>query len=289
MAQGRGYTSEFRIRRFDREYRMVVNEAVPRFSASGSFLGFAGSMLDVTGRRRAEEQLRAANENLQTELAGRILHEQEIQSLSARLIGAREEARKRLARALHDDLNQQIAAISFAVGNLKRHIPAEEAEMRAQCDRIHQKLVQIADAVRRMSHELHPAMLEYHGLAPALRVCCVEFGALTGIEVSLTTDGSFDDVPSPTALCVYRVTQEALQNVAKHARAATARVDLSQAEGILRLTVSDSGVGIAPNGAGAKTGLGLMSIKERVRFAGGSVEIASEVNHGTRLTVRIPV
>jgi signal transduction histidine kinase len=254
---------------------MMVIEAIPRFSESGQFLGFAGSILDVTGRRRAEEQLRTANANLQT--------------LSASLIGAREEERKRLARELHDDLSQQIAAISLAVGNLKRHIPLEQSEARAQSDRIHHKLVQMADAVRRMSHELHPAMLEYYGLAPALRGCCVEFGSLTGIQVSLTADGSFDRVPAPTALCVYRVTQEALQNVAKHAQAATARVELSHVDGILCLTVSDSGVGIEVDGTGPKAGLGLMSIKERVRSAGGTVEITSEANRGTRLTVRIPI
>jgi PAS domain S-box-containing protein len=289
VAQTRGYNAEFRIRRFDGEYRTVASEAVPRFSAPSRFLGLAGSVIDITGRRRAEEQLRTANDHLQTELAERIRNEREIQTLSARLLGAREDERKRLARELHDDLNQQVAAVSLAIGNLKRNIPAEQLEARAQADRIHQKLVQIAETVRRMSHELHPAILEYHGLAAAMRSCCTEFGTLTGIKVSLTTDGSFENVPAPTALCVYRVTQEALQNVAKHARTSSATVELSHASGILRLTVSDSGAGMEPAKVDARTGLGLVSIRERVRFAGGTVEISSELNLGTRLTVRIPL
>ena len=101
--------------------------------------------------------------------------------------------------------------------------------------------------------------------------------------------GTFDGVPSSTALCVYRVTQEALQNVAKHAKAATAKVVLGQAEGILRLTVSDSGIRMEPTGIHAKSGLGLVSIQERVRFAGGTFEIKSGLNQGTSLSVTIPL
>ena len=289
MAHTRGSIDEFRMRRYDGEYRTVAGEAVPRFSPTGQFLGYAGSIVDITGRRRAEEQLRDANAKLQTELAERIRKEHEIQALSARLMGAREDERKRLARELHDDLNQQIAAVSIAVGNLKRHIPAEQADARDQSDRIHQKLVQLAESVRRMSHELHPAILEYQGLSAALRAFCEEFGTLTRIQVSFQTDGCFDGVPSAIALCAYRITQEALQNVAKHSHARTAQVELSNAEGALRLTVSDTGAGIDAASAEAKPGLGLLSIKERARLAGGSVEIRSQPNQGTSVKVTIPL
>src|SRR6185369_9119665 len=196
LASRRGYTDQFRIRRFDGEYRWVISQAVPRFSPQGGFVGFAGSLLDVTDRKRAEE---------------------EILTLGARLIGAQEDERTRLARELHDDLNQQIAAASIAMGNLKRQIPDEQSEARAQSDRIHQKLSSLSESVRRMSHELHPAILQYSGLAPALRSFCREFGGLTRVEVSLAIQGEFDGVPPGTALCLYRITQEGLRNVAKHA------------------------------------------------------------------------
>jgi len=262
-----GYTEEFRVRRFDGEYRWVISEAVPRFSPQGGFLGFAGSLLDVTDRKKAEE---------------------EILMLGARLIGAQEEERTRLARELHDDLSQQIAAMSIAVGNLKRHIPEETADARAQSDRIHQKLVNLAESVRRMSHELHPAILQYSGLAAALRSYCKEFGALSSVQVSLSINGEFDGVPSSTALCIYRITQEALRNVAKHAQVATAAVELRHSDGLLRLAVSDTGVGIEPASNGAMAGLGLVSIRERTRLARGSVEIASKPRQGTTITVCIP-
>jgi signal transduction histidine kinase len=214
--------------------------------------------------------------------------EQNIKALSGRLINAQEQERARLARELHDDLSQQIAALSIGVGNLKRHIPEEHGGARAQCDQIHGTLVQVSETVRRMSHELHPSILQYSGLAPALQSYCKEFGALTGVEVSLTIDGKFDTVSSGTALCVYRITQESLRNVAKHAQVATAAIEIRHANGLLSLSVSDTGVGMEPASAKATSGLGLVSIRERTRLVGGTVKITSKPAHGTTITVRIP-
>jgi PAS domain S-box-containing protein len=266
MAARSPYLDEFRVRRHDGQYRWVVNQAAPRFSAAGEFLGFAGAMTDITARRRKE---------------------QEVHALTARLIGAQEEERKRLARELHDDLNQQIAALSIATGNVKRQIPREQVEARAESDRLHQKLVQIAETVRRMSHELHPAILEYSGLAPALRTYCEEFGSLAGIAVSLDIRGTLDSVPGPVALCVYRITQEALRNVARHSGAKAAAVQVEHEGSRLRLQISDVGVGMDP--AAPAAGLGLVSIQERARLVDGHVEITSAPNQGTTITVVIPV
>jgi two-component system sensor histidine kinase UhpB len=214
--------------------------------------------------------------------------ERKIRALSGRLMNAQEEERARLARELHDNLSQQIAAMSIAMGNLKRHIPEEHADARAQSDQIHQKLVQVAETVRHMSHELHPAILEYSGLPAALQSYCNEFGALTGVQVSLTIDGEFGGVPSSAALCMYRITQEALLNVAKHAKAATAAVEIRHSDRLSNLRVSDNGVGMDLARAEAMAGLGLVSIRERALLAGGSVEINSMPNQGTAITVRIP-
>jgi signal transduction histidine kinase len=214
--------------------------------------------------------------------------ERKVKALSGRLMNAQEEERARIARELHDDLNQQIAALSIAMGNLKRHIPEEQADARAQGDRIHQRLAGVAETVRRISHQLHPAVLQYSGLAAALQSYCKEFGALTGVQVSLTIHGEFDGVPSAAALCMYRIAQEALGNVAKHAKVATAAVEIRHSGGLLSLTVSDTGVGMEPGRAEATDGLGLVSIEERARLVGGSLEIASQPNQGTTVTVRIP-
>jgi signal transduction histidine kinase len=122
-----------------------------------------------------------------------------------------------------------------------------------------------------------------------LRDYCSEFGLLTHIEVTCRTDGCFGNVPPDVALCVYRVTQEALQNVAKHARVAQAEVDLTRADGELRLTVSDRGAGMALDRAGMPAGLGLVSIKERTRLVNGTFQIRSGPNQGATLSLKIPL
>lgn len=265
VATGAEFNEEHRLRRFDGEYRWVLARGLPRPSDNGPYFHFAGSMLDITERKRAEI---------------------EIKNLSARLINAQEEERTRLARELHDDLGQQIAALSLAVGNLKRGIPVDLSEARAQSERIREKLIHLANATRRLSHELHPAVLQHCGLEVALRAFCSEFGALAGIEVSFSSSGAFDCLAPSVALCAFRVAQEALQNVAKHAGTRTAAVSLERTREILTLAVSDEGRGMDLKTCGQ--GLGLTSIKERARLASGTVEIHSRPQHGTSVILRLP-
>jgi two-component system sensor histidine kinase UhpB len=288
QASGCEYSTEFRIRRFDGEYRWMISRGLPRFSSKGKFIGYAGSLLDVTDRKQAEDQLRTTNAALTEELEERTRTEKEIQALSARLIHAREEERTRLARELHDDLSQQIAALSIATGILKSDIPEEQAGVRAQSDRLQQKLANLAEGVRRLSHELHPAVLEHAGLKAALRAYCAEFSSLTGVKVTLEAEGSFDGVPAAASLCIYRIVQEALQNVAKHARVTDASVQLKRSPGMLSLTIADRGAGMAPDRTGAPRGLGLVSIRERTRLVNGTVRIQSMPNQGTTIIVSIP-
>jgi len=282
------YLTEFRVRRFDGEYRWVIAHGVPRFSPKGEFVGYAGSLTDITERREAEARLRAANSGLAHELEERTRAEREIQALTARLIGAQEDERARIARELHDDLSQQIAALSIGMSNLKRKLPPQ-SEAVAQSERIQRKLVELGESTRRLSHELHPAVLEHSGLAPALREYCSELAALTGVRVAFETEGCLDDLSSAVSLCVFRVVQEALRNVVRHAGVDEARVELRRADGMLCLSVSDRGAGIEPRQDSAPAGLGLVSIKERTRLVNGTFDIQSRPNQGTTLTVQVPV
>jgi signal transduction histidine kinase len=214
--------------------------------------------------------------------------EREIRALSGRLINAQEQERTRVARELHDDISQQIAALSIATGNLKTDIPAAQAGARAQSDRLQQKLAGLAESVRRLSHELHPAVLEHAGLAAALRAYCSEFSSLTGVRVALEAEGSLEGAPITVSLCIFRIVQEALQNVAKHAHVTDASVHLIRARGYLSLTIADRGAGMAPERAGTAGGLGLVSIRERTRLVNGAVHIQSAPNRGTTIAVTIP-
>lgn len=222
------------------------------------------------------------------QLMERIRTGTEIQALNARLINAQEEERARLARELHDDVCQQIAAASIAMSNLKSDISEQQAGARAQSDRVQQKLADLAEGIRRLSHELHPAVLEHAGLASAVRGYCSEFCEVTGVRVALEIDGSFNDLPRATALCIYRIAQEALQNVAKHAKVKDASIQLKSSRGIVSLTVADCGKGMALDRAVPPVGLGLLSIKERTRLVNGTLDIKSQPSQGTTIAVRIP-
>lgn len=239
--------------------------------------------------RTSEERLHAANLTLAEELEEKIRTEREIQALSARLINAQEDERARVARELHDDLSQQIAALSIGISNLKRTIPPNLAESRGQSERIREKLVHLAESIRRLSHELHPAVLQHCGLDVALRAFCSEFGTLAGIEVDFQSHGVFDGISPAVMLCLYRVAQEALQNVGRHAKTHQAEVKLTRTQENLILTVSDCGVGMCLNESSTGRGLGLVSIKERTRLVGGVVDLQSQPNRGTSLTVTVPV
>jgi PAS domain S-box-containing protein len=285
LAARREYVNEFRVRRSDGEYRWVIAQGIPRFSDQGEFLGYAGSLADITERRDAEAQLRQTNTVLAAELQERIKAEHEVHDLSARLIHAQEEERSRLARELHDDLSQQIAALNLGVFKLKGKVPTE-SEARVEVDKIQRKLVELAEHTRRLSHELHPGVLKHAGLATALQSYCEELAALASREITFASGDGCDVLPLEASLCVYRVAQEGLQNFIKHSQANKAEVTLKNQDGAIHLTVSDHGVGISPAAAG---GLGLVSIKERTRLVNGTVEVVSRPGEGVTLRLRVPI
>jgi signal transduction histidine kinase/ligand-binding sensor domain-containing protein len=229
------------------------------------------------------------NRELALQVAERTAAEEEIKSLSERLINAQEQERMRIARELHDDLNQQIAAISLSLGSIRRKLPDTGSEAYKQLERLRDKLSRLSTSVRVLSHELHPATLDYGDVAAALRGHCKEFSSLSGVNVAFEASGTFEGVPAEVALCIYRVTQEALQNVAKHAGVTLASVRLVRSGDPVCLTVSDRGVGFHPDQSRASGGLGLVSIKERVRLVRGVVELESEPHRGTILKVEIPI
>jgi len=233
----------------------------------------------------AEAQLRSANTSLAHELEERTRAEQEVHALTARLIDAQEEERTRLARELHDDISQQIAALGIGMSNLKRKV-LDQPDAVGQSEHIQQKLVQLAQSTRRLSHELHPAALHHAGITAAMRNYCTELSSLTGHRISFQADGFCDGLAPSEALCVYRVAQEAMQNSIKHSKTNEMQVSLTCEGGEVRLVVSDRGVGMD---AGAVAGLGLVSMRERARLVGGTVEVTSARGEGVTVTLKAPV
>ena len=238
---------------------------------------------DITVRKRAEEALRAS------EAALRKSHEK-TQDLAGKLIVAQEEERLRLSRGIHDGLNQQLAALSFEIGKLRGRLPKDPELIRERLAVLQGQTAGVIDDARDMSYELHPSTLEYLGLVTALKSFCSEFGKQEQIKARLTIVDVPGSIPPDVALCMYRVAQEGLRNVARHSGAREVRVALvGTGEGI-ELSIVDSGQGFDTDKAERKNGgLGLVSMGERVRLLGGELVIESEPKGGTQLRARVPV
>jgi PAS domain S-box-containing protein len=227
-----------------------------------------GMVVDISERKRAEAA---------------------IVRLSESLINAQEEERTRIARELHDDLSQQIAVLGITLSNIKRQIPADNREGREQAERAYDKLLTIGQGIRHLSHELHPAVIEHSGLVAALESYCTEFKSLTKVNATVRAEGRFDELPANTRLGIYRIAQEALHNIRKHAGVSEADICLVRAGERLQMRISDRGIGFDPARPSKEAGLGLLSMRERARLLGGTFSVESSAGDGTTIIVDIPV
>lgn len=210
------------------------------------------------------------------------------------LLAAQEEERRRVSRELHDELGQKLALLEIQLVGLERLCgshprAASRPEIASELRSLRGRVAEISGEVHRICYHLHPAVLEHLGLFAALESFCNEFTEWSGVKVRFI----HSDVPAPlpknVSLCLYRVVQEALHNVAKHAAADRAIVALRGVLGGIQVIVKDTGRGFDLMQARNKGGLGLISICERVRLAGGRCSIRSAPGHGTRVAVCVPI
>jgi PAS domain S-box-containing protein len=277
------FRMEYRFRRADDTYRWVLDTGIPRYGPDGAFAGYIGSALDITERREMEQSL------LDQQAALRRAVERN-QDLAGRLINAQEAERTRIARDLHDDVSQQLAGIAIMLSGLRRELGASglRPEVQEGVSALQKQTSSLADAIRELSHELHPGVLKHAGLVPALKQYCEAIDRHHAINVDFSPEGNFADIDFDVALCLYRVTQEALGNVLRHARARTVLIELRRAGIRVHLSVIDDGIGFVA-GERSASSLGLRSIDERVRLVGGVVTIESQPGRGTSLLVGIPI
>jgi ligand-binding sensor domain-containing protein/signal transduction histidine kinase len=243
----------------------------------------------VSSHRRQRRDLEAEIfERVQVEEALRASNRQ-IQHLAGRLITAQEAERARIGRELHDDVSQRLASISISLSGLKRRVPSDLRDEWPELASLQQQALAVSETIRHVSHELHPSVLEHVGLVAALRASCAEFGNLHDMAVVFHAADSCEDIPADIALCLHRVAQEALRNIARHAKASRVEVALTLVdEDILELKIADDGQGFDVAQARESGGLGLISIDERVRLVSGRVWIQSALGQGTELRVRVP-
>ena len=237
---------------------------------------------DVTDRQRAALALAESQEKLHQS------HTQ-VRGLLGRLIDVQESERRRISRELHDDLSQKIATLSIGISRLKRRLPLSDVEVIAELDGLREHTNRLTNEIRRLSHQLHPAVLEHLGLVTALESYIGNFKDEEQIDVSLIAEIGDEKVPFQTSICIYRVAIEALRNVSRHSGAISAAISLKRINGSLELRVSDSGKGFDVETFRKGGGLGLVSIEERLRLLQGSCEIRSSPQHGTTLVARVPL
>jgi two-component system sensor histidine kinase UhpB len=203
---------------------------------------------------------------------------------------AQEEERRRIARDLHDDVNQQLAALSIGLSGLGDCVPpgttADFADKLAQLDA---RTGVLSESIRHLSHELHPGILQHVGLVAALRDYCRSFTREHDVPVTFHADGDLETVPPNVGLCLYRVVQEGLGNVAKHAGAREARVSVEGRGLEVELAITDDGRGFDPREARSRRGLGLLSLDERVRLVGGRLVVEAQPLRGTELRIVVPL
>ena len=213
-----------------------------------------------------------------------------IRRLLGRLIDIQESERRRISRELHDDLNQKIATLCLNISRVKRKLPIADGELIQELDGLRESANDLTNEVRKLSHQLHPAVLEHLGLVTALESYIESFRDEEQIGVQLTAEIGEERVPFQTSICLYRVAVEALRNVSRHSEAESAKISLKRFDDALELRVSDSGKGFDVetfrHGGG---GLGLISIEERLRLLDGSCEIRSTPQLGTTLIARVPL
>lgn len=206
----------------------------------------------------------------------------------ARLIEAQEDAARRIAQTLHDEASQMLAIVFLELANIARNSPAPTAE---RIDRVIKHLDSVCDQIRGLSHELHPMVLERHGLLPALRQLARGISKRSGLDVQVT--GEAADLAPPVEAAIYRVVQEALANVVRHAKASRVDIRLRLTEDNVFCSVRDDGIGYrsADKGSqdGYEMGLGLVGIFERIDALGGECHILSDGLNGMELKMGIPL
>jgi signal transduction histidine kinase len=233
------------------------------------------AMEDVTERESITEELRDNRARLR--------------DLTASLLIAQEEEGRRIGRELHDDLNQKVAMLIVAMEVLEKDPRRSAESIRGQLATLRTQTENISDDLRDTAHRLHSSVVDHLGLPVALRSLCADFSKHEKLRVHFRQRNLSLAIPPDLALCLYRVAQEALRNVAKHSNGHHATVSLFIARGRVLLSISNSGTGFDLVMVKAKRGLGIVSMEERVRLLVGTLTIRSRLLSGTRVVVEIPL
>ncbi len=229
---------------------------------------------DITERKRAEEIL--------------LQYQGQLRRLTGNLFAVQESGNRELARELHDGFSQQLAALGMEISALLKSAPPK-GRMVAPLTQMARKIRSLAEDIHRAARQLHPAVLDELGLEAALRDECEGFERQTGIPVAFTAENPPESLATDVSLCLYRVAQEALRNILKHAGATSVGVRIEGRPGHLMLRVDDDGAGFDTDAGRKRGGLGMISMEERVRLVSGKLAVRSSRGKGTIVEVTVPI
>lgn len=247
----------------------------PIVSDSGGIIGTSAIVRDITERKRVQEELRKSNEQLH--------------DLYGRLQSAREEERTRIAREIHDEFGQALTALKIDLAWIRKKLTGEQTSLVEKIDGMSKSIGMTIHSIKRLSSDLRPAILDDFGLSAAIEWQAEEFESRTGTRCEVSLEVNDAVIGADVSTAVFRILQEAMTNIMRHAGAAKVRLELKESPGELVFTVSDNGRGITGKEIANPRSYGLMGIRERVYSLGGSVEIEGFPGEGTTLRVRIPL
>ena len=262
------FSREYRLRRRDGVYRWMFDVAAPRLNGDGSFAGFIGSAIDITEQKLAQETLG---------------------SLGGRLLEAQEEERRRIARELHDDISQKLALLAIKLAKANRNLNGSPEVTKAHLEEIQQHCSEIGRDVQSLSHQLHYSKLDYLGLVNALKAFCRESAQQYDVSIDFRDENVPKKLPNNVALCLFRVAQEALHNAVKYSGIKEFAVEVRATANEVQLMVRDDGAGFDVEEAKKTSGLGLLSMHERVHLVRGRFSIQSRPGEGTTIVATVPV
>jgi two-component system sensor histidine kinase UhpB len=266
---------EFRIVRPGGHVRSLRSLGEVIQDANGGAIRMLWSVLDITEHRRSEDALRTSAEQMT--------------ALSRRLVEVQEAERRTLSRELHDRVGQNLTALSINLDILRTSLagPAHE-DHRARLTDCEALLESTVDSIEDVMAELRPPMLDDYGLLPALHWYAKDFSKRTGIQVYVAGNEGMERSAADKEITLFRIAQEALINVAKHAHAKSVQIDLEHVNGYCRMTVKDDGIGI-DGSRRLRPGLGIVTMRERTQAMGGDFEVRNLAGGGTHIRIDIPV
>jgi signal transduction histidine kinase len=263
----------------------LVTRPLVKFAETAGRLGRRDFEAKVPVRGNDEiGQLAVSFNQMAEDLRRTTVSKEELEVLAGRLISAQEDERARIARELHDDLTQRIAAIAIELGRIQRTSPAE-----TDLERVREQVIQVSQDIHGLSRRLHPSTLDDVGLVAAIEAECRSFFERGGAPVEFSADGNLSDISRDTQLALYRIIQEALRNVHLHADASDVAVRLSRTPDAVEAEVRDNGRGFDANDRRWRRGVGLASMEERASLLGGQCTIVSKLNDGTQIRVSLPI